>query len=229
MEETSYIEDKQRSISIHHEKMDLAQFQSEHARVLDISCGSGVGLETLKNKFHWKGGVGVECDPQSVHLAREKRKLEVHYGLINGIEFPSHSFDLVVMDNSLEHHWSPHEVLLKVKTLLREGGGFCIMVPNYHGYAVEHFGVNYQNMNWGHWHYYTVQSLQNLLRKAGFQLIKAYSSVCESVVLEKFGGKQPSKIHVELEGEDLAKLSFHDKVFRGDFIHLLAISQDTDP
>jgi len=225
MEEESYVADKQRSITSHYNNAELDRFRSGQGRVIDISCGSGVGLEVLRDKFGWQTLKGIECDPQAVQFAREHRKLDVTKGLIYDVRLPDNYFDLAIMDNALEHHWDPQHVLLGLKRSLTPKGGIFIIVPNYHGYAVELFGIDYWNMNWGHWHYFTVSALKKLLEKTGFKVIRAYSSVCESIVFEKLNGKRPVDIDVDMREDDLQQLSINPnkKIFRGDFIHVVAV------
>ena len=221
-DEEAYIKDKQTSLRVHIERLKLQRFQlSQDSKVLDVSCGSGVGLELLRDEFKWKTGVGVETDPQAVHLARG-RSLDVSLGFIYDAPLEK-GFDLAIMDNALEHHWDPKDVLARLHTLLNKGAGLFIIVPNYHGYSVELFGVEYCNMNWGHWHFFTVQALANLLKKTGFRIDRAYSGYCAQTVIDRLG-KIPDGIDFEASGEAIDKIDLKDKAFRGDFIQILAVA-----
>jgi SAM-dependent methyltransferase len=226
-ESDEYVEDKQTSVRRHHERCNLARFRSHHGRVLDVSCGSGVGLEVLRDELGWSEPVGVECDPRAAACAQDKRHLDVRVGYIHDQELPLRYFDLAILDNALEHCAQPRVVLTRLRRALRRGGGLFVVVPNYHGHAVEMLGLEYHNMNWGHWHYFTVYSLKELLQDCGFRVNFAYSSVCEAEVAAKMNDRLPSDIDVELHPPELDSLGPHDKVFRGDFIHLLAVNDAT--
>lgn len=225
MEDPAYIQDKRSSVSAHYEDLQLERFRSSRSAVLDVSCGSGVGLELLRDEFGWQRCVGVECDPQAVRAARNKRGLEVHQGLIYRAALPESAFDLAIMDNALEHHWSPAEALAKISTALRPGGAVFVIVPNFHGYAVELFGTEYWNLNWGHWHYFTVQSLARLADRCELVVQRVYSSMCEPIVQDKLGGV-PERINVDLTGEEIRELPPMEKVFRGEFISMLLTLSD---
>jgi SAM-dependent methyltransferase len=220
MEDREYIDDKVRSISGHYEKMGLEAFKTGGGAVLDVSCGTGVGLECLRDRFGWKRAEGVEFDRAAVRMATVRRQLRITHGLITSAKLEG-GFDLVIMDNALEHHWSPRDALQSVFSQLRPGGGLFIVVPNFHGMAVELFGLEYHNMNWGHWHYFTVFSLMKLLRECGLEPVRAYSWFCDPMVQKKLGCI-PEGTETDLDAQALTSLKASDKVFRGDFIQILA-------
>ena len=220
MDTEEYIADKRKSISYHHKRLQLERFRSERSSVLDISCGSGVGLEVLGNDFGWLKLVGVECDGLAVSYGRNKRSLDIRQGFIYDADFESHSFDLVIMDNSLEHHSTPKKALDKVRRLLQPKGALFIVVPNFHGKSVVDDGVDYCNLGWGHWSYFTVQSLACLLQGQGFTVERAYSGSCRPDQMKDCSHK--SGVCLDLEGEAVNRIAMEERVFQGDFIHLLA-------
>lgn len=222
MEDPGYISDKQSSLESHFRLMDLGRFKSDEGSVLDVSCGAGVGLEYFRDRFGWKTAVGVECDRQAVQIAKQKRRLNVHPGFITDLSLDE-KFDLVIFDNSLEHHSSPKAALLKARSLLRKGGAIFIVVPNYHGWEIEEQGLKNSNMNWGHWHYFTVYSLRKLFEATGFEIAKAFSH-SEDGYVERM--KKQGKIvgTIELEREGLLKLGPGEKYFPGNFIQVLGVA-----
>lgn len=127
-----------------------------------------------------------------------------------------------MLDNALEHHWSPTEALQRIHRLLHPDGAAFIVVPNFHGHAVELFGVDYGNLNWGHWHYFTAQSLHILAARCGFHIDTIYSSMCEPIVVERLG-HVPQHINVEMRGPDVANLPPLAPAFRGEFLHLTLV------
>ena len=134
MEDLGYVEDKQRSIATHYERAGIDRFRSDRNSVLDVSCGAGVGLAVLRDRFGWRDCQGVECDPEAVRIANEQRGLIVAHGLLHTVDLPANHFDLVVMDNALEHHANPRQALQLVRRALRPGGAVLIVVPNFHGH-----------------------------------------------------------------------------------------------
>ena len=224
----NYVEEKRRSLSVHYRDMELDRFRAARSAVLDVSCASGVGLELLRDDLKWEDCVGVEFDPEAVRAAR-RRGMDVREGTIYDADLPSAAFGLIILDNALEHHWSPTEALRKAAAALHPAGAIFVVVPNFHGYAVELFGTDYGNLNWGHWHYFTVQSLSRLAQRCGLVVERGYSSMCEDIVVEKLGAR-PDAIDVDMSGEEIRALTVHEKVFRGEFIHLLfRLSPETAP
>ncbi|HEX5052251.1 MAG TPA: methyltransferase domain-containing protein [Planctomycetota bacterium] len=224
MEEPDYVEDKQRSVAVHHERLGLTRFQSERCSVLDVSCGSGVGLATMRDRFAWRDCRGVECDPVAAGAARAWRGLDVQQGLVYDSVLPDAHHDLVMFDNSLEHHAEPRLALRRARRTLRPGGAVAIVVPNWHGLAVEILASQYWNLNWGHWHYFTVQSLAGVLHSESLQLVRAYCDGVEEAVAARLEHCLPPGVVVDLDGTAIAALPRTERVFRGDYITLLAVA-----
>jgi hypothetical protein len=91
-------------------------------RVLDIGCGDGHVLGQLRRH----GGAslrleGVEFSPVAI-AAAERAGFVVHRGRIEEVELPPGAFDLVIMNQLIEHVADPVAVLRKVAAALRPGG-----------------------------------------------------------------------------------------------------------
>jgi SAM-dependent methyltransferase len=216
----AYILDKKKSIEYLYRRFDLNRFRTNLNSILDVSCGSGVGLAHLRDTFGWKRMCGVEFDSGAIRYGNEKRGLEIHQGTIYQHPFSEGSFDIVTMDNSLEHHSMPEQALKKIKALLRPGGALLIIVPNFHGESVDSEGINYCNLNWGHWSYFTVQSLCELLDRRGFKVEQVFTGNCRNSEMAEC--KHAKDVCHESTGESVRKLKKHDHLFRGNFINLLA-------
>lgn len=224
MEDPGYVADKQRSIVTHCERAAVGRFRSSRNSVLDVSCGAGVGLAVLRDRLGWHDCRGIECDPVAVRIARERRGLDLAHGLLHTVDLPARHFDLVVMDNALEHHAQPRRALERVRHTLRPGGAVLIVVPNFHGHTVEQMGLDYWNMNWGHWHYFTAGSLARLLAATSFTLERVYCTGIEDVTAARFGGTTPADAHAELDGASASALAAHERPLRGDYLTALAVA-----
>jgi SAM-dependent methyltransferase len=224
MEDPAYVADKQRSIAAHCERTGVARFRSERDSVLDVSCGAGVGLAVLRDRFGWRDCRGIECDPTAAHIARRRRGLDFACGLLHTVSLPEGHFDLVVLDNTLEHHADPKQAMQLVRKALRRGGAALIVVPNFHGRTVELLGIDYWNLNWGHWHYFTAQSLTRLLHEAAFEVDRVQCDGVEQVTADRLGTAAQVDAHVELSGAAAAALAPHDRRLRGDYLTVLAVA-----
>lgn len=129
--------------------------------VLDIGCGEGKLLEI----FHDMGvnSFGIEIR-QEINLDRlRKKNIFIYSTPFQDIDF-SRRFDLVVMDNVLEHIPTPSSVLTKISNLLSPQGYLVVSVP----YLTESCdGVFIPE----HVNYFTPTSVENLCRAYGFDVV----------------------------------------------------------
>ncbi|MBY5766732.1 class I SAM-dependent methyltransferase [Rhizobium leguminosarum] len=95
--------------------------------VLDIGCGSCVSLLEVRNL----GGkaFGVEADP-NVRAIAEHFGLDVHIGSIHDDPFPGQTFDLIVLNQVIEHVPEPLALLRLVRERLAPGGKVILAFPN---------------------------------------------------------------------------------------------------
>jgi SAM-dependent methyltransferase len=102
-------------------------------RVIDIGCGRGDAALELARRC--RSVVGLEPNPVYAQAAAKA----VRESKLSNIEILQHSvddvdasrvFDLVVMDNVLEHIEDQRRALHRMSTLLTVGGVFVVIVPN---------------------------------------------------------------------------------------------------
>ncbi|MBL6763596.1 MAG: class I SAM-dependent methyltransferase [Verrucomicrobiae bacterium] len=147
----------------------LRPFLKEGVSVLEIGCGVGALLWSLKQSCDGKGNfVGIEPHEGHARFCRDSKELDVHAGLLDEVapKFEPKSFDLVVMNHVLEHTISPTEVFTMVKSLLRPGGHFVVEVPNIQapGSRLSHFFHVAHHFN------FSPRTLQRLGMKTGFKI-----------------------------------------------------------
>ena len=99
------------------------------ARVLEVGCGHGGFLALLG----WAGydAVGTEMSPWVVDFARRQFGVTVHAGPIEAQAFEPRSFDVIVLNDVLEHLASPLATMEHCTELLRPDGFFVIQTPEY--------------------------------------------------------------------------------------------------
>ncbi len=149
-------------------------------RVLDIGCGDGHVLDQLRRH----GGAslrleGVEFSPVAV-AAAERAGFVIHRGRIEEVALPAGSFDLVIMNQLIEHVSDPIAVLHKVAGVLRPGGVVFVETPNLDSADARLFRRRY----WGgyhlprHFHLFDRRSLPALARRAGLVPVSLRPLVC---------------------------------------------------
>lgn len=98
------------------------------SRVLDLGCGDGSLLASLKKDLNISG-YGLEIDPESINQCVAKGVNVIEQDLNNSLKnFPDNSFDTVVMTQALQAMRYPHLVL---DEMLRIGSQCVITFPNF--------------------------------------------------------------------------------------------------
>ncbi len=96
-------------------------------KLLDVGCGSGAWLADMRERG-WRVS-GVDFDGEAV-AAAEDRGLDVRLGSLAAQQYPDESFDVVTLNQVLEHVPDPVETLVECRRILRPGGQFVLYTPN---------------------------------------------------------------------------------------------------
>ena len=97
-------------------------------RVLDVGCGWGHFLKTVKDKG-WEAE-GLELSRISADYVRERLGVNVLNGSLGEALFKAEDFDLVHIADVLEHMPEPFEALEEARRILRPGGIIVLKTPN---------------------------------------------------------------------------------------------------
>ncbi|SFS66623.1 glycosyltransferase [Marininema halotolerans] len=138
-------------------------------RVLDLRCGSGATLLTIKHHLPSVSCFGVEPH-------RDAAKAATHVGNVMNqevdapIPWPKEYFDTILLGDSLGHVENPAEWLQRMKHHLKRGGIMAATLPN-----LCHYGVLSQLLQ-GLWvegprHRFTLQSLHTLFQSQGLEKV----------------------------------------------------------
>ena len=144
--------------------------------VLDVGCGSGMGLASLSKRGITV--IGVDVDPKAIVKARtrlrEARLLDVEREPwpVDWLGF----FDVIAFCDSLEHFADPWKVLRSTRSLLRAGGRVVASVPNLRQWRMLtklalgrwHYHDGPGIMNRSHLHFFTRQTMRDLFTESGF-------------------------------------------------------------
>ncbi len=139
-------------------------------KVLDIGCSFGGFLNVTKN-CGWDAK-GIEVVYEVGKYGKELYGLDIFFGTLEEAQLKPSSFDVIRLNNVIEHIHYPAEFLLNVSMLLRKGGLLTISTTNYDSLSVLICGKEWIYFDGQH-HIclFTPATLKKLLDKNGFTTI----------------------------------------------------------
>jgi SAM-dependent methyltransferase len=169
-------------------KLQLINRESAKGNLLDIGCGTGEFMNTVKQD----GWIPVGIEPS----ASARKQCEDNYSLdvreessLNSLA--PQSFDVITMWHVLEHVPNLRERVQKLKELLKNDGVIIIAVPNRNSDDAKHY-----QMHWAaydvprHLWHFRVQDMRSLVEKDGLSLVKVlpmkFDSYYVSMLSEKY-------------------------------------------
>lgn len=145
-------------------------------RILDVGCGRGRLLSILKSvgppawSFH-----GIELDGEAVDAVR-RLGFSAERTTIENYD-PPERFDLIVLQQVIEHVRDPKAVARGLARLLAPGGVVVLETPDLAGWD---YGLFRRGL-WGgyhfprHWTLFSGTSLRRLMEEAGLQVVEQKS------------------------------------------------------
>jgi SAM-dependent methyltransferase len=165
--------------SLHQKAFSLKRLRSwidASTRVLDVGCGNGRVLASYRDQ-----GVariqGIDFSPEVARILKGQ-DIPVFTGLFLDFDDTPDSWDIVIMNNYIEHVLDPVAELSKARRILRPGGVIYGTLPNFDGLDRAWFGKY-----WGgghvprHTFQYTPASLSKLLNKAEYAKVEIVQDV----------------------------------------------------
>ena len=136
--------------------------------MLDVGCGSCLSL--LEAQALGAQVRGVEADPNVSRLASELN-LQIHIGSLFDEPFPGELFDLVTLNQVIEHIPEPDRVLERLRSRLRPGGRLVLVFPNVRSFWCRISGDRW--INWHvpyHLHHFSREGFAQLAGRCGYRI-----------------------------------------------------------
>ena len=148
----------------------LSKHINNDVRVLDIGCAMGGFLDYLHAK-DFKNLFGIDPTPKYVNYAKPKGNYTIKLGSAESMPFVDNSFDLLVLDQVLEHLVEPRKAFQEAKRVLVDGGLFCIGVPDASRYDTTYFFDYYWFLMREHIQHFDLEHLKLIAEMQGFELV----------------------------------------------------------
>ena len=138
-------------------------------RLLDIGCGTGEFLGTMK-KAGW-GTLGLEPDEGARNMALSQQGVEKYMSLITCLRCRESDYDVITMWHVLEHVHRLHEYLEQIRKIIKDDGTLLIAVPNYHSKDAENYQAEWAAYDVPrHLYHFSATTMEQLLAQHGFKL-----------------------------------------------------------
>ena len=162
----------------------------ERGRILDIGCGTGEFLNTLK-KRSWNV-TGVEPDDGAREMAINNFGISV-FPVEDLMGLPEEKYDALTMWHVLEHVHELDSYMVKIRSLIKADGVIVIAVPNYNSHDAEVYEKVWAAYDVPrHLYHFTKTSMETLLKRHQLKLeqikIMPFDSFYVSMLSEKYRG-----------------------------------------
>lgn len=146
----------------------LSKYFDSPGKVIEIGASTG----TLLSIFQKNGWETLGVEPSKSAVQAGKKGVKILNQPFEKAGLPENSYDLAILNHTLEHLENPFLVLKKVNHILKPGGLVYVDVPNFGSFA-----QIVQKQYWGallpheHVHHFNKQTLFKLVRKANFEVV----------------------------------------------------------
>lgn len=140
-----------------------------NGRILDIGCGFGGFLKGAAEQG-WKYPEGIEIAPQAAEYT--SNFFPVKTKPFEEILYEDYSFDVVRLNNVIEHAPSPRALIASAHKNLRPGGLLAISTPNFRSLSVTLCREKWQYIGGDdHIYLFTPRTISRMLKENGFRVL----------------------------------------------------------
>ena len=197
----------------------IAKFKRS-GKLLDIGCGPGFFLDQAKRQG-WAVH-GVDLSQWSKDHAKAHFNIDITQGLLTDARFPDRAFDVIVMNDVIEHLEDPKCVLKEIRRILKNDGIIYISTPDIQSFLSRLLSAKWWGINKYHLYYFSKKTIEKLFDEVGFKPLR-YSSYPRTFSLNYWVTRlrsYPPFIYKPVEfisnigdlGHWLLKITLHDQI-----------------
>jgi len=138
--------------------------------LFDVGAATGIFLNLARQRG-WEVD-GTETSSWAVRLAEEKYNLKLRAGSFETVELKKNFYAVVTLIDFIEHTPRPFQALVKAHEILSSDGILVLVTPDINSLAAKIAGKRWWHFRAGHLAFFNSKSLNNLLQRSGFQVIK---------------------------------------------------------
>jgi SAM-dependent methyltransferase len=148
---------------------------TKNSFILDVGCAMGGFLDYL-NQQGLNNLFGIDLTQKYVDYANDIGKYTIKLGNAESIPFDRNTFDLIVIDQVMEHLVEPTNAFKEAKRVLKDGGFLCIGVPDATRYDEMYFFDFYWFIMREHIQHFDIEHLRIMAEDTGFELVSLSKS-----------------------------------------------------
>ncbi len=151
-----------------------------------LDVGSAYGFFLIFAKKRGLEVCGIELSTETSRYSRQQGIKVLNTSLME-TALECNSFDIVTMNNVLEHTLNPLVELEKAFAILKPSGVLYVGVPNWDSMVARVDGYNWKMKSWpNHLYYFTAETLGQMLAKVGFTVRESFTFMGESDYQDDF-------------------------------------------
>lgn len=151
-------------------RLEIIEEHAKKGTLLDVGCAIGTFSNVAQNRG-WEVA-GIDINRGSAEYCRDKLGLDVFAGSFDDHDFPRDFYDVILMNDLLEHVPSPTKTLQKAHQLLKGGGILFIVTPKIDSLMARVSGSRWLHLKPNeHLFYFSSGTIRKLLEKTGFSIV----------------------------------------------------------
>lgn len=183
-------------------RLNFFDFSRPGAAILECGCGDCALLLALKRVYPHLDCAGVDLTfSPEVREAGRRAGIRLIEGPMEQVPLPEAAFDLIIMNQFIEHLWDPDSVMRAAAQSLKPGGFLSVSTVNTEGYDRAHFA----SKAWGgyyfprHLNLFSHDQLRSYLESFDLETVR-WRSLLAPIIwlhsLEAYFGPQSGRKHI---------------------------------